>query len=105
MNVPSVSHMGGIWERRIRSITNVMSHLLHEQGAQLDDENLRTFLCEASAILHSRPLSAETINGPLSDPALSPNILLTMKTSHSASARKFPEIRRTLVNVVGVRSI
>ena len=80
MNVPVASHMGGIWERQIRSVRNVMSYLLHEHGRQLDDESLRTFLYEASAIVNSRPLSTETINDPLSDPPLSPNMLLTMKS-------------------------
>ena len=81
MNVPSASHMGGVWERQIRSVRKVMSHLLHEHGSQLDDESLRTFLYEASAIVNSRPLCVETINDPLSDLPLSPNLLLTMKTN------------------------
>ena len=73
--------MGGVWERQIRSVRNVMAHLLHENGVQLDDESLRTFLYEASAIVNSRPLSTETINDQLSDPPLCPNLLLTQKTS------------------------
>ena len=59
------------------AVRNVMANLLHEHGVQLDDESLRTFLYEASAIVNSRPLSTETINDPLSDPPLSPNLLLT----------------------------
>ena len=81
MNFPSASHMGGVWERQIRSVRNVMAHLLHEHGVQLDDESLLTFLYKASAIVNSRPLSTETINDPLSDPPLCPNLLLTQKTS------------------------
>ena len=81
MNVPAASHMGGVWERQIRSVRNVTAHLLHEHGGQLDDESLRTFLYEASAIVNSRPLRAEIINDPLSGPPLSPNLLLTMKSN------------------------
>lgn len=33
MNVPSVSHIGGIWERQIRSIRNVLSALMLQNGA------------------------------------------------------------------------
>ena len=58
-----------------------MAYFLLEHGVQLDDESLSTFLYEASAIVNSRPLSTEIINAPLSDPPLSPNLLLTQKTS------------------------
>ena len=81
MNVPSASHMGGVWERQIRSVRNVMSTLLHHHGSQLDDESLRTFLYEAAAIVNSRPLTVGILNDPLSSPPLSPSLLLTMKTN------------------------
>ena len=81
MNVPSASHMGGVWERQIRSVRNVMSNLLHQHASQLDDESLRTFLYEAAAIVNSRPLTIDSLNDPLSSPPLSPNLLLTMKSN------------------------
>ena len=81
MNVPSASHMGGVWERQIRSVGNVMSTLLHHHGSQLDDESLRTFLYEAAAIVNSLPLTVGTLNDPLSFSPLSPSLLLTMKTN------------------------
>ena len=81
MNVPSASHMRGVWERQIRSVCNVMATLLHHHGSQSDDESLRTFLYEATAIVNSHPLTVGTINYPLSAPSLSPNLLLTMKTN------------------------
>ncbi len=43
MNVPSASHMGGVWERQIGSVRSVLSSLMDQAGAQLDDESLRTF--------------------------------------------------------------
>eukprot|EP00057_Strongylocentrotus_purpuratus_P004676 XP_003729220.2 PREDICTED: uncharacterized protein LOC100890809 [Strongylocentrotus purpuratus] len=49
-NVPASSHMGGVWERQIRSIRQVLDALLHQAGQQLDDESLRTLMCEAAAI-------------------------------------------------------
>ena len=35
-NVPASSHMGGVWERLIRTVRSVLSILLQEQGGQLD---------------------------------------------------------------------
>ena len=78
MNVPSASHMGGIWERQIRTVRSVLSALLEQSGQQLDDESLRTLMCEAMAIVNSRPLTADT-DGTSVEP-LTPNHLLHMKT-------------------------
>ncbi|CAG2223319.1 unnamed protein product [Mytilus edulis] len=36
MNVPSASHMGGVWERQIRSVRNVLASLMHQSGTQLN---------------------------------------------------------------------
>ena len=80
MNVPSASHMGGVWERQIRSVRNVLAALLQSNGSQLNDESLRTLLCEAEAIVNSRPLTVDSLNDPLSLNPLTPNHLLTMKT-------------------------
>jgi len=37
-NPPTASHVGGVWERQIRSVRKVLSTLLREQS--LDDEGL-----------------------------------------------------------------
>lgn len=81
MNVPSASHMGGVWERQIRSVRNVLSALLLKNGTHLDDESLRTFLYEVAAIVNSRPLSVENLNDSNSPMPLTPNHLLTMKSN------------------------
>ena len=60
-NVPSASHMGGIWERQIRTVRSVLIALLEKNGKQLNDEALRTFMCEAEAVVNSCPLTAENI--------------------------------------------
>ena len=80
MNTPASSHMGGVWERQIRSVRNVLSSLLEDNGRQLDDESLRTLMCEAEAIVNSRPLTVHNLNDPDSLNPLTPNHLLTMKT-------------------------
>ena len=79
-NPASASNFGGVWERQIRSIRNVMNALMKEHGTQMDEEILRTFLCEAEATVNNRPLTIETLNDPLSEPPLSPSMLLTGKT-------------------------
>lgn len=80
MNVPSASHMGGSWERQIRTVRSVLSGLLEEHGHQLDDESLRTLMCEAEAVVNSRPLTVENLCSPMSPEPLTPNHLLTGKT-------------------------
>ena len=78
-NPPASSHMGGVWERQIRSVRKILAGILHENGEQLDDESFRTVLCEVEAIVNSRPLTF-----PSSDPndlnSISPSNILTMKT-------------------------
>ena len=57
MNPPSASHMGGVWKRMIRSVRSILEVILSQHGTQLDDESLRTYMCEIAAILNCRPLS------------------------------------------------
>ena len=79
-NPASASNFGGVWERQIRSIRNVMNGLIREHGNRLDEETLRTFLCEAESTVNNRPLTVETLNDPFSAPPLSPSMLLKGKT-------------------------
>ena len=79
-NVPTASHAGGVWERQIRSVRRVMSSLLKDVGTQFDEECLHTFLCEACAIVNSRPLNAENLSDSDFVP-ITPNSFLTMKPS------------------------
>ena len=76
---PSASHMGGVWERQIRSVRGVLTALLKEHSSSLSDESFRTLLVEAECIVNSRPLTVENLSDPASLP-ITPNNLLTMKT-------------------------
>ena len=58
-----------------------MASLLGSLGTQLDDESLRTFLCEATGIVNSRPLAVDTLADVNSLKPISPNSILTMKSS------------------------
>lgn len=80
MNVPSASHMGGIWERQIRTVRSVLSAILENNGAQLDDESLRTYLCECEAIINSPPLTVNNLSDPDSLEPLTPSHLLILKS-------------------------
>ena len=39
MNVPLASHMGGLWERQIRTVHNILSSLFDGAGLQLNDDS------------------------------------------------------------------
>ena len=78
-NVPGASHAGGVWERQIRSIRNVLEITLSLCPGRLDDSSLRTLLYEAMATVNSRPLAVTNINDLTGPEPLTPNHILTMK--------------------------
>ena len=78
-NTPHASHMGGAWERQIRTVKSVLLSLIKSNPKPLDEETLRTFLTEAEGIVNSRPLTIENLFDPESDP-LCPSQILTMKS-------------------------
>lgn len=80
MNPPTASHMGGVWERQIRTIRSVLTAILDQSSQRLDCTSLRTFLYEVMAIINSRPLTTEHLNDPSGPEPLTPNHMLTMKS-------------------------
>jgi hypothetical protein len=79
-NPPSSSHMGGVWERQIRTVRNILNGLLRRYGPRLSSSSLRTVLYEVMAIVNSRPLAVESLESPNSPRPLTPNHILTMKS-------------------------
>jgi hypothetical protein len=76
-NPPSASHMGGVWERQIRTIRKVLGALLRQQT--LNDESLSTLMCQVEAIINSRPITV--ISDDARDPEpLTPNHLLLLRS-------------------------
>ncbi|GBP90200.1 hypothetical protein EVAR_49724_1 [Eumeta japonica] len=52
---PHAPHMGGSWERLVRSIKVALSATLHTRAPK--DEVLHTLLLEAEFVVNSRPLT------------------------------------------------
>ncbi|XP_072169077.1 uncharacterized protein [Diadema setosum] len=72
INVPHAFHMGGVWERQIRTVRRVLEPLLKSLGSQ-------TFMTEAEAIVNSRPLTTGNLSDHGAPEPLTPNHILTMK--------------------------
>ena len=103
-NLPAASHMGGIWERMIRSVRRVFNSVI--RNTVLNDSELNTVMCEVKSVINNRPIT------PVSDDtedaaALTPNHLLSLGvtgTPPPAVNDKTDEYRRrwrfiqTLVN-------
>lgn len=80
MNAAHSSHVGGVWERQIRTVRSILSVTLSLSSGRLNDASLRTFFYEAMAIVNSRPLTVDNLHDPKSLEPLTPNHLLTMKS-------------------------
>ncbi|XP_070567315.1 uncharacterized protein [Ptychodera flava] len=75
-NPPYGSHFGGVWERQIRTVRQLLLSLVKQQ--QLTDESLRTFLCEVEHTINCRPITKSSDEVKDLD-ALTPSMLLNMK--------------------------
>ncbi|XP_038068389.1 uncharacterized protein LOC119737840 [Patiria miniata] len=83
-NPPAASHMGGVWERQIRTCRKVLSSLLHDEV--LDDERLDTLFCEVESIVNDRPITAVSEDPKDLEP-LTPNHLLKLGHGHPVPLR------------------
>jgi len=75
-NTPTASHMGGVWERLIRSIRRILNILMKEQS--VDDESLSTMFCLVESVINSRPLTTVSSDHRDLEP-LTPNHLLLLR--------------------------
>lgn len=64
-NVRKGSHMVGIWERQIRPVRNVLNVFLYQNGSQLYDESLVTFMCEAEMMVRVVLLQSTIYPNPI----------------------------------------
>jgi len=70
---PGCPHMGGVWERLIRSVKTSLKVVLGNNTPT--DEMLSTVLTEAEALVNSRPLTFVSLD-PADEEALTPNHFL-----------------------------
>ena len=70
---PASPHMGGSWERLVRSVKTALKAVLKERAPK--EEILRTFLAEAENSVNSRPLTHVSLD-PDDPRPLTPNNLL-----------------------------
>lgn len=76
-NPRAASHMGGIWERQIRTVRSVLNTVLSQQMP--DDEGLATLFCCVESIVNGRPIT-KLSDDPLDPLPLTPNHLLLLRS-------------------------
>lgn len=86
-HLPQASNMGGIWEQQIRTVCTVLCAIMGSQ--LLNNERLHTFLCEAGAMINSRPITL-ALEDPCDLEVLTPNHILRMvhTTAHLLGAQR-----------------
>ncbi|BET00521.1 Retrotransposon protein [Nesidiocoris tenuis] len=77
---PGAPHMGGAWERLIRSIKITMDAIL--PGRKLSDAVLQTVFAEAEGILNSRPLTHVSLDSADDEPLTPNHFLIGQPTLH-----------------------
>lgn len=85
-NPPAASHMGGVWERQIRTVRKLILALINQQ--QLTDEALQTFLCLVENIINNRPLTVIS-DDPADLEPLTPNHILQLRRGPSLPPGEF----------------
>ena len=85
-NPPDAPHMGGAWERLIRSVKIALRAILNEQAPS--EEVLHTLLVEVEHSLNSRPLTYVSVD-PRDEEALTPNHFLIGASSGEVKFDKF----------------
>ena len=90
-NPPHAPHMGGVWERIVRSVKQLLRHLVGER--LLNDEELVSFLCEVEKILNDRPLTRMG-SDPRDATPLTPSHLLLLKGNDCSPNTEGNHVRR-----------
>jgi len=83
---PGAPHMGGLWERMVRTIKRVLSAIIGVNS--LYDDVLNTLLCEVECIINGRPITSVS-NDPLDPSPLTPNHLLLLRSGPPPPPGKF----------------
>ena len=70
-NPPESPHMGGVWERMVRSVKTALNAIVLDEMTFLNDFSLMTILSEVEALVNSRPLTP--VSDDINMEALTPN--------------------------------
>ena len=87
-NPPAASHMGGVWERQIRTVRKVLATLMKEQ--LVNDESLNTLFCLVESIINGRPLTTVS-DDPNDLTPLTPNHMLLLQPRDEGSPGVFDQ--------------
>jgi hypothetical protein len=83
---PSAPHMGGSWERMVKSVKVALNAVLKDHAPK--EEVLRTLIAEAVHSVNSRPLTYVSLD-PADGEALTPNYFLIGASSNAHPPRLF----------------
>ncbi|XP_062538136.1 uncharacterized protein LOC134206436 [Armigeres subalbatus] len=84
---PASPHMGGAWERMVRSVKAAMNSIDHPRTPT--EEVFLTVLCEAESMVNSRPLTYIPLEGSDQE-ALTPNHFLLLSSDGVKQPEKQP---------------
>ncbi|XP_076660987.1 uncharacterized protein LOC143364626 [Halictus rubicundus] len=87
-NPPAAPHMGGAWERLVRSVKTALNVVLRKQAPK--EETLLTLLAEVEHTINSRPLTHVSLD-PRDQEALTPNHFLIGCSSGRIAFERFHE--------------
>ncbi|XP_055591272.1 uncharacterized protein LOC129743311 [Uranotaenia lowii] len=93
-NPPSAPHMGGVWERMVRSVKVALNTLT--DGGRLTDEILNTALVEVEDLINSRRLTYVSTNVKEDPEALTPNHFLKGMSAECLPPRNPIEVAEAL---------
>lgn len=94
-NPPGAPHMGGAWERMVRSVKAAIGTIA-ETNRKPDDETLETVIIEAEGVINSRPLTYIPVESAEQE-SLTPNHFLLGSSSGVKQLPVLPtEYRSTL---------
>ncbi|XP_044175355.1 uncharacterized protein LOC122958515 [Acropora millepora] len=87
-NPPAPSHLGGVWERLIRSVRKILHAMIGEH--LVNEETLVTFLVEVEKILNSRPITRVSSDSSDLEP-LTPNHILLLRHNPCSAPIEFED--------------
>lgn len=93
LNPPAAPHMGGSWERLVRSVKNCLQSKMPFRRP--DDENFYCYLVEVESMINSRPLTYLPVHAEEAE-ALTPNHFLV---GSSGGGKPFSEFQDNVITM------